>query len=54
METREMELKYGSADLRGYEYQDWVCLGGSVYQTGSTCLKDFHFMAVSQNVDFHL
>ena len=50
----EKELRYGSADLWGYTYEDTVCLGGNLGEDGSTCMPEFRFMAVSKNVGGHL
>ena len=46
-----MEIKYGSAELVGYSYEDWVCIGQG-YQTNEhpNCLQNFNFMIVSDNV----
>lgn len=53
--TEAFEQKYGSADLFGYEYKDFVCLAplqgyspklNSVVQ--SSCLNDYSFMAITK------
>ena len=46
-----IEKKYGSADLIGYRYSDWVCLGAKYKNTMATCMKDFNFLAIKENVN---
>ena len=35
---------YGSADLMGYQYKDYICL--EKYSVGAPCIDNFDFMAI--------
>ena len=48
--AKDITIHYGSADLTGHSWLDTVCIGGKLEDGSGDCVKDFNFMAITDNI----